>query len=303
MVQLTRILCPVDFSDHARHALDHAVAMSRWYGAAISTLYVHQLASPMVAAGPYVGLESLPPMAMTEADRLEAQKALNEFVADDRAAGATIDTMVHEDLYVASAIVDRARTVGASVIAMGTHGRSGFQRLLLGSVTEKVVRTAACPVLTVPPLATDSVPRAPIAVDRILCAVDFSDASAHALEHAVSMASRFGATLTVLHVLELLPDVSEMPPFDTSAYRASRFDEARSRLAAHVPPAMRKACCTQDLLIAGKPSREILRVAAEQQSGLVVLGVHGHGVLDRLLFGSTAAHVVRHATCPVMTVR
>lgn len=300
MVQMAHVLCPVDFSDHSRHALDHAATFARWYGAKITALYVHRLAPAEFMAWPNVGLVSLPPMAMTEAQRADAHDALTEFVAGDRAAGVPIQTQVLEELSVASAIADQARRRGADLIAMGTHGRSGFERLLLGSVTEQIIRLAECPVLTVPPRVADCVPRAPMAIERIVCAVDFSAASAQVLALAVSLATTFDATLTVLHVLELLPDTLELP-FGASAYRATRFEDARARLDALLTPTMRNGCRTQELFLGGRPSREILRVAAEQQCGLITLGVHGRGFVDHV-FGSTAAHVVRHATCPVMTV-
>ncbi len=303
MVQIRRVLCPVDFSDHARHALDYASAVARWYGATISVLYVRPLATPIFAAGPYVGAEAFPPMSMTEAERHETRKALEAFVADDRAAGVSVDALVIEDLNVTTAITDQARALGADLLVMGTHGRSGFQRLLLGSVTERVMRTAECPVLTVPPRAVDSVPRSPVAIERITCGVDFSDASAHALTFAASLAGLCQATLTVVHVLELLPDTSDLGSFDMSAYRASRFDDAKARISTLLTPAITASCRTQELLIGGKPGREILRVAADQQSDVIVLGTHGRAVVERLFFGSAAAHVVRHATCPVITVR
>ena len=303
MVEIARILCPVDLSDHSRHALDTAVAFARWYDAHVSVMYVRAIATPMLAPGPYAGLEAFPPLSWTEEERLEAQQAVDAFVAADRAAGARIDTVLREEVNVAGAIAGQAGMQGTDLVVMGTHGRSGFERLLLGSVTEKVIRIAACPVLTVPPHASDSVPRTASALDRILCAVDFSETSARVLSFASSLAATCGATLTVLHVLELLPEVTEMPSFDMSGYRATRFEEAGTHLAALLTPEVRHACKTQELLIAGKPGREILRVAADQQAGLVVVGSRGRGALDRLVFGSTAAHVVRHAVCPVMTIR
>ena len=98
------------------------------------------------------------------------------------------------------AMVWRARTTLADLIVIGTHGRSGFERLMLGSVAEKVLRKAACPVLTVPAHAPDAVPREAGSVRRILCPVDFSSSSEDALEYALaSLAQEAHARLTVLH--------------------------------------------------------------------------------------------------------
>lgn len=302
MSEITRILCPVDFSEPSRHALDHAVALARWFGAKVSVLHVHQLTTPTFAAGPYVGLEGLEPMSLTDVERGELLQAVNEFVAPDRAAGIPIDTLLHEDANVPGAIIDHAEALGADLVTMGTHGRSGFERLMLGSVAEKVLRRSTVPVLTVPPRTPDAVARTAAALERILCPVDFSESSAAALASAVSMASKAGASLTVLHVVELLPEVSEMPTFDVAAYRTARFDDARARLATMMSQEPGPRGEVQSLLLAGKPSREIVRLATEQQAGLIVMGVRGKGVVDRLLFGSTTHHVVQQATCPVLTV-
>ena len=97
----------------------------------------------------------------------------------------------------------------SDLLVMGTHGRSGFERLVLGSVTEKVLRKAACPVLSVPRNVGDVVPAPPVLFTRILCAVDFSDCSINALNHAMSLGQEADARLTVLHVIELPP---ELPP-------------------------------------------------------------------------------------------
>lgn len=301
MSEIKRILCPIDFSEPSRHALDHAVALARWYGAKVSVLHVHQLTTPTFSAGPYVGLEGLQPMSLTEVERGELMLAINEFVAGDRAAGAPIDTLLHEDANVPGAIVDHASALGADLVVLGTHGRSGFERLMLGSVAERVLRRAAMPVLTVPPRVPDAVPRTAMALERIVCAVDFSDSSGAALTFAASLASKARAGLSVLHVVELLPEASEMPTFDAAAYRAARFDDGRARLAA-VMSQVPGAAEAQALLLAGKPAREIVQLASEQQAGLIVMGVRGRGVVDRLLFGSTTHRVVQQAACPVLTV-
>ncbi len=303
MIQITRILCPIDFSDQSRHALDHAVAFARWYGAKVSVLHVHALTSPTFAGGPYVGLEGLQPMSLSDVERGELVQAVNEFVEADRAAGTPIDTLLHEDVSVPGAIIDHATSLAADLIVLGTHGRSGFERLVLGSVAEKVLRRSPVPTLTVPPRAADAVPRTPGSIERVLCAVDFSDSSRAALAHALSVAELAHAAVTVLHVVELLPDLSEMPAYDVTAYRQARFDDARARLAGMIPGDARAALSVRELLLAGRPAREILQVASEQQAGLIVVGVHGRGVVDRMFFGATAHHVVRQAGCPVLTVR
>jgi nucleotide-binding universal stress UspA family protein len=195
---------------------------------------------------------------------------------------------------------------------MGTHGRSGFDRLVLGSVTEKVLRKAECPVLTVPAHAPETVPATPVMFKRVLCSIDFSDSSMHALNYAMSLAQEADARLTVLHVMMYDLEVEAPEMYETvladrrltvADYRSRCEEYCRQRLQTAVPEAVRAYCAVETLLATGKPYREILRVAAEQQADLIVMGVHGRGAANLMAFGSTTQHVVRQATCPVLTLR
>jgi nucleotide-binding universal stress UspA family protein len=198
----------------------------------------------------------------------------------------------------------------ADLLVLGTHGRSGFERLLLGSVTEKVLRRATCPVLTVPSAAVEAVPATPALFKRILCAVDFSDCSLHGLQYALSLAQEADACLTVMHVIELPPDVPRevhetgfAGPRSLQQYIALAEADSRVRLKNAIPDSVRAYCTVDTVLTTGKPYVEILRVAEEQHADLLVIGIHGRSAMDRLLFGSTAQHLVRQAMCPVLTLR
>jgi nucleotide-binding universal stress UspA family protein len=194
---------------------------------------------------------------------------------------------------------------------MGTHGRSGFERLLLGSITEKVLRKATCPVLTVPRRHPDAVPATPVLFKQILCPVDFSDCSMQALNYAMSLAQEADAHLTVVHVmaygLDATPDMYDTVITDDrlslADYRMRREEDARQRLKEAVPQTVAAYCRVDTMVSSGKPSREILRIAAEQQTDLIVIGVQGRGAADLMFLGSTTNHVVRAATCPVLTLR
>jgi len=145
---------------------------------------------------------------------------------------------------------------------------------------------------------------------RIVCATDFSDCSTQALNYAMSLAQEADAQLTVLHVLEPLQELA--PDFFPSGlagspslreYLAAAEDDRRTRLQDAVPDTIRAYCDVRTILGSGTPWREILRVAAEHGSELIVIGIHGRGTVDLLFFGSTAQHVVRQAMCPVLTLR
>jgi len=304
MIDIPRILCPVDFSDTSRHALHHAAALATWYESTLSLLYVHPVAG-VTAGAP--GLPLMPGVVLTEVDRQAMRGSLLDFARAEIGDAPAVTCDVIEGR-AAPEIVDAAGTQAASLIVIGTHGRSGFERLAIGSVTEKVLRTASCPVLSVPPRAADRIPAPARLFQRVLCAIDFSPCAAQALTYAASLAQEAGGRLTVLHVVELLPeepfDLSTGVAFETfrSCLAAVRAD-ARARLEASVSPSVRDVCSVATIVAEGKPYREILRVAADGQHDVAVLGVHSRNPLDLFFFGSTAQHVVRRAACPVLTVR
>jgi nucleotide-binding universal stress UspA family protein len=141
---------------------------------------------------------------------------------------------------------------------------------------------------------------------RILCPVDFSDSSLHALKYAISMAQEADGQLTVLHVVahdfESEPDITYDPGMSLGAFLKTREEALRERLQEATAGAT-DFCSVEPLMIHGKPWREVLRIAAERQSDLIVMGVQGRGAADLLFFGSTTQHVVREASCPVLTLR
>jgi nucleotide-binding universal stress UspA family protein len=202
-------------------------------------------------------------------------------------------------------ILDEARNLPADMVVMGTHGRSGFARWFLGSVTEKVMRRAPCPVLTVPPLAEGLHPQGASLCGRILCPLDFSGPSDHALRYALSLAQESRSEIVLLHVLEwpLEEQAGGEPAWlDLTEYRRRLDEDARERLQTAVPEEARAWCQAEEQVAVGKAGREILRAAEERGSDLIVMGVRGRTAADLAVFGSTTQHVVRGARCPVMVI-
>jgi nucleotide-binding universal stress UspA family protein len=201
------------------------------------------------------------------------------------------------------AILHAAGTQKADLIVMGTHGRSGVDRLMLGSVAESVLRRAPCPVLTVPRRAE---PAASLAFARILCAVDFSPASLHALQYAAELAPAIGAELCAFHVVELVTgngDGLRTDLVEPADYRDAFKQAALERLQTTVPAARGDDRNVRHLVAMGRPHREIVRVAEQEHYDLIVMGVEARTTADLLLFGSTTQHVLRSASRPVLTVR
>lgn len=297
MLRIERILCPIDFSPFSKRALEHAAVLARWYESELTALHVTPL-MPTV-----FGLPSPAATAALEPATSEAVlRELTGFVAG-AAAAAPNPRIVLRSGPPATEILKYAAESEADLIVLGAHGRTGFERFMLGSVTEKVVRKSPCPVLTVPRHLEGRAERPTF--ERIVCGADFSAASDRAVRYALSLAQESKGRLMLLHVLDGLPDKSfeKYPQFDVDPYRRFASTEARRRLEALVPDDAR-AWCEPDLRITcGKPYREIVRLAAEEGADLIALGMHGEGPIDRMLFGSTAQHVVRQAECPVLTMR
>ena len=297
MLQFNRILCPVDFSTNSKRALDHAAVLARWYEAELTALHVMPLLPTVF------GYPSPVTMAAEPATTQAVVRELTGFIAEAAAMVKATSPVVREGS-PAVEILHYAAEHETDLLVLGTHGRSGFERFMLGSVTEKVLRKASCPVLTVPPRA-EGHPERP-AFERILCGVDFSSPADRAAEHALSLAQEANARLTLLHVVDWMADadLGKYPQFDADGYRRMVMRDARERLEALVPSEARNWCELELRVTCGKAYREILKFAETEGSELIVLGVHGRGaIVDRLLFGSTAQHVVRQAPCPVLTVR
>lgn len=287
-VQIERILCPTDFSEISSRALQHAIALASRFEAQLSLVHVVPSAvSP--TGGAY--------FPATREMRRQAGEELRGFAALAVQALVRVETDLREGEPWRE-IQAAAEQLPADLVVMGTHGRGGFENLLLGSVAERVMRRAPCPVLTVGEAAPEG---APGMFGRILCAADLSESSASTVAFALSLAAEHQAELTLLHVLEglhLYEDAPELLPL-----RRNLEEVARGQLAAAVPPDAREWCTVHELVTLGRAHREILRVAVEKQADLIVMGTHGHGPMGRMLFGSTSNSVVRAAHCPVLTVR
>jgi nucleotide-binding universal stress UspA family protein len=299
MPAINCILCPVDFSDHSRHALDQAIAIGRHYGAAVTALHVIPPITPLV---PSIDSPVPPPFIYSPED-LEAIRRHAVAFVDAERAEAPITTTVVEG-YVVPEIVETAASLVADLIVIGTHGRSGVERLVLGSVAERVLAKARCPVMTVPPRVPDAVPTGPVLFPRILCALDFGPASQRALDLATRLASESSSVLTLLTVVE--PAIVLEPVLAGAAGVVDStplfLSAAKGRLHDAVPPDLARRGLVREAVVAGKPYAAILEQADDLHADLIVMGAHG-GLAGMLGFGSTTNHVVRRAGCPVISVR
>lgn len=290
MATFSNILCPIDSSEFAARTLRYAGALARRPGAALTVLTVRPPVSALIAWGP--------PNVIIPPDlpdwRPDTEAALERFVQE------TLGRQPARVLVVEGAVVPEILRVAsewpAHVIVMATHGASGVDRLLLGSITEKVLRRTEVPVLAIPPQAPDVPPER---VARLLCAIDRSAAAASAIEYAAALAREHGARIVPVHVVEHLVDEDEQfaAHFDVDACYRELTPSLTAWYTERLPEDVRSWCDPVELRF-GKARHHLLAVANERACDLIVTGT----AAQPAMFGSTAHHVVRHANVPVLLV-
>ena len=304
MIEIARILCPVDFCEASERALEYATATARWYGSRLDVLYVQQEV-PVVGMIPSLVASPATQIATRSVENARLHTMAAGMVQRVVDAGVPVDLAVRDARDVGRAILDQALDRDIDLIVMGSHGRTGLQRLFLGSVAEKIIRQASCPVLIVPPLSDNAAPVGDVGFDSILCAVDFSMGSRAALEYAISLAEEADAHLTILNVIEVPPELqahSGAAPFNVDAMHAEAEARALEQLRQLIPASVREYCHLHTAVAEGSAYRVIVRSAHERRCDLIVMGVQGRGAVDRFVFGSNTDRVIRAASCPVLTV-
>lgn len=293
MLKIERILCPTDFSEFSDKAYDYAESLAQHYG---SKLYLEHVVQPLPSAYPYYAF----PDSVHEVFwhlRKHAERRLQNFIEAHARDGIQVEGVVQE-AGIAESILGFAEKQTVDLIVMGTHGRRGADRLLLGSVTEKVLRKACCPVLAVRKPAHDFVApesrQDPVRLRKILFCTDFSEHSDRALGYALSLALEYNAELTLLHVLEDFTGSTDLQEETAKVVR---------RLEKPIPYEARNWCTLRSVVRIGKPYQEIIQLALETQTDLVIVGVRGRNALDLALFGSTTHRVIQLGSCPVLAVR
>jgi nucleotide-binding universal stress UspA family protein len=297
-ISIHNVLCPTDFSEFAQSALVESIRVARWFGARVTVVHAIPSATPTALDMGYVPVA----IELTEAARRANLEEVRRFVAMTEHHGVPVEVVCREG-NADPVIRALAQEYRADLIVMGTHGRSGFKRLAMGSVTESLLVHAPAPVLVV----RGDAPSGHGLFRRVLCAADLSARSDDTIGFAVALAGEGVEHLTVLSVVEDLETVQTRvgplrcppvgPPFRIDIERAT-IAEIQKR----IPDEARVGSRIEELVTFGPADLEILRVAAEERDDLIVLGTHGHGAVDRVLFGSTVRRVVREADCPVLVV-
>jgi nucleotide-binding universal stress UspA family protein len=286
-----------DFQSPARKALSHAVALSSLVHAKLVIVHVIKAARPRHASGSdsrYLG--ALKTAAMLELGRLAR-------VAKE--AGLQVETVLQYGSPAAS-ILEEAATALPELIAMGTYGRVGWDRLRLGSTAETIVRESPCPVLTLHDLVTGDLFRHPARVRwrRLLVATDLTSSTPTILRYAVGLAKRLDASLLILHAVENRPQVrAEDHAVGRDGAGRGRRKDGVERLLKRWASAIRVPDLpVESRGVAGPPVETILSEAARWEANLVIVGTAGRRGFPRMVLGSVAEGVIRRAGCPVLVV-
>ena len=287
MITISKILCPVDFFPASDAAVNHAVGLAANYEARIHLVHV---ITPLLPTAYEYAIDTAAVMDSLEKN---ARDEMEKLAARAKQAGVQADIEIRiGDVY--DEIKYAIEAEKPELLVMGTHGRRGVERWFMGSTTEKLLRHSPVPLLTISASGEKfgSVPR----FRRILVTTDFSEGTADALSYAFSVAQENEARITLLHVIhDVAADVS-------GKYRDSLIQGVEKQLQDLVPAEARNWCDVVTRVETGVPYRIILRTLEDEKVDLLVMNIHGKGMLDRALLGSTAERVVRAAFCPVMAI-
>jgi nucleotide-binding universal stress UspA family protein len=290
---IKNILCPVDRSPSSLQAFGYAIALARWQDARLNLLEVIE------AAVPPRGRRVPEDAGVPNDTRAALERDLGRVLTARRASDVRVRIHMRKG-HVVQEILAQATASRADLVVMGSHGRGGVQRLVLGSVAEKVLRLATCPVLTV---------RSGVRVARrsrtpfgtILCATDFSAAANRAVAYATRLAKEAEAKLVLMHAVEW-PFEDAVTSEPVAELRKNIESNARAGLVRLLPRSSSNGTGAQAVVTIGKASAAILKLARARSADLIVMGVSGRGATDVALLGSTAHQVIRGGTWPVVTV-
>jgi nucleotide-binding universal stress UspA family protein len=279
---LNNILFATDFSEASMKAFPYAAALGKKFGAtgfACHVITPTSLVAVAPQAAPY----------LYEAERNATEQELDEIVHSPMLEGLQAKPLLSSGL-LGDCLIEEIKNNNVDLIVAGTHGRTGWRRLLLGSAAEEICRSATCPVLTVGP----ELPLLPIAFKRILVPTDLSDESMRSLPFVVRLASAYGASVTVLHIL---PEETAGNP------EAKKLSEPVLQSMVHIFEPQLEPLNVEFVIEAGDTVETILRIAREKKADLIAMGIRGAFLPGFNLRTSVAYRIVAASTCPVVTCR
>jgi len=322
-LQPKKIMCAVDFSDSTNEILGYSVALCKEFHAKLFLVHiVDDLNISFIDSGVVIDDGILQEQHISK-----AQELLGNLAKDL--------TIEHEIVISKGNSADKIRQLALKeqidMVITATHGKSGFERLLIGSVTEKLIKIIHCPLLVIRTKGPDFIlgDSSEMKLKKILVGCDFSADSKLAFDYGLSLAQEFQADIYLAHVIkpteyvDLKPaDYINVLPGNYLVWGASDYYEIQKKLTAEnrekinilrsrlekqlhlmVPEECQVWCTPHTTLLFGEPYRELIKYAKESEIDMIVLGVRGHTLLEKLTVGSTTDRVIRDAPCPVLAVR
>ena len=289
----TSILVPTDFSEISRAAFPLAIQLQGALDAPL--VLAHAVPSLAYLVGAAAPKFSEYQHAVQEQAEIELESLLREAPL----AGHVVSAEVINDSPVAPALLDRAIDVGAGLIVVANHGRRGARRLVLGSVTEELMRTAHVPVLT-----TGREARPWNQGELILVPVDFTDGSDDVVRAAARLAPRLGLDLHLVHMVEppIAPILAEGYP-EAAHFPTEELEAAAREKLEQLAIDLGVAATAKLTVHVGGAADGILRLAEGEDTGLIAIGSHGRRGIGRAVLGSVAETVTRHSKRPVLVVK
>ncbi|MDQ3414259.1 MAG: universal stress protein [Verrucomicrobiota bacterium] len=289
-LKVETILVPIDFSAGSLFAIQWAKFLAQRTKANIHLVNVHDFGYPVARA-------LTPPVIGSETE-------IKEHLHRDLQVLALSQKLPHASLQIRvgrphSQICELASEIQADLIVLSTHGRTGWERALLGSTAERVIRHAPCPVLVARPTSRK---KTELKLQKILVPLDFSACAARGLHYAIDLAKVFKAKLTLINVSQLHHDLPPVVIYSDAALNRWAAEVAEAHMADLVKETDFEGVEFETVHKNGSPARKICRYAVKEGADLIVSSTHGRTGISHALIGSTAEKISRYARSPVLIV-
>jgi nucleotide-binding universal stress UspA family protein/predicted transcriptional regulator len=322
-IQPKKIMCAIDFSDFTNMVLTYGKVLAKEFNSKLCLCHIvpgsFMVAGHIAPYADYTGIEA--EHIRHAQERLE--KKGKEFDLD-------YEIMVGSG-YPAEEIAQLARENNVEMVIAATYGGSGVKRFLIGSVTDRLVKILSCPLLVLNPSEQNlsSLPEKKIKLEKILVGCDFSEDSQLAFEYALGLAQEFQTKLYLSHVVRPVDQTGSgfaesvsarqkyYPAWNMTDYmelkgdtkiwehhrEKSIFEKLENQLLNMLPKDCGNWCAPVTVLLKGAPYKELISYAQKEEVDMIVLGIHGHNLLEKFLVGSTTDRIISRAPCPVLAVR
>lgn len=297
------ILIPTDFSRYADYAVAYAQMLAKGTEGAVHFVHVvDERYMDMISGMEGAYASSADTATSIESLIKHAEEQMRKLMHRADAMGLKASDHICRGR-PSEEIVRVAEEIGADLIVMATHGRSGLDRLVLGSTCEKLIRRSTVPVLAIKHPSHDQIDTKAdaMAFKNVLCPCDFSDFSHLAVPYAAELCRQFGAKLTLAHVVDTWLDYPEFTPSVEFANSPHLIEEAQKSLAKLAGE--QEGLDVSVKVESGIPHRKLLDIVDEKDIDLLVMTTHGRSGIPHFLLGSITEKMIRMANCAVMTIR